>query len=74
MLGVLDLSKALSLASEQGLDLVEVSPNASPPVCKIIDYGKYKYQIQNHLKQRRSRKLLKLKKLARPGIEDAIMV
>ena len=46
MLGVLDLQKALSLASEQGLDLVEVSPNASPPVCKIIDYGKYKYQIQ----------------------------
>ena len=46
MLGVLDLQKALNLAFDQGLDLVEVSPNASPPVCKIIDYGKYKYQIQ----------------------------
>ena len=58
MLGVLDLKKALSLAFDQGLDLVEVSPNASPPVCKIIDYGKYKYQIQkNRLKPKKSRKL-----------------
>ena len=52
--GVLDLKKALSLAFDQGLDLVEVSPNASPPVCKIIDYGKYKYQIQkNRLKPKK---------------------
>ena len=44
MIGVLEREKALKLAFDQGLDLVEVSPNATPPVCKIIDYGKYKYQ------------------------------
>lgn len=46
MLGVLTLSEALKRAKEAKLDLVEVSPNAEPPVCKIIDYGKYKYSLQ----------------------------
>ena len=41
MLGVLNIEKALQMAADQGLDLVEVSPKATPPVCKIIDYGKY---------------------------------
>ncbi len=40
----MDIDSALKAAEEQGLDLVEVSPNASPPVCRIMDYGKYKYQ------------------------------
>jgi len=40
----MDIDSALSAAGEQGLDLVEVSPNANPPVCRIMDYGKYKYQ------------------------------
>ena len=44
--GVLDIEEAISLAESVGLDLVEVSPNATPPVCKIIDYGKLKYQNQ----------------------------
>ncbi len=43
-IGVLNISAAIEMASNQGLDLVEVSPNAKPPVCKIIDYGKYRYQ------------------------------
>lgn len=43
-LGVMPTKKALALAEEQGLDLVEVSSNARPPVCKIIDYGKWKYE------------------------------
>jgi translation initiation factor IF-3 len=43
-LGVLEIDRALDLAQEQGLDLVEVSPQADPPVCRIMDYGKYKYQ------------------------------
>lgn len=43
-LGVLSVREALSIAKEAGLDLVEVSPDARPPVCKILDYGKYKYQ------------------------------
>ena len=46
MLGVLKLEEALNKAFELGVDLVEVSPNANPPVCKIIDYGKFKYQLQ----------------------------
>jgi translation initiation factor IF-3 len=44
-LGVLPIREALSRAEEAGLDLVEVSPDAKPPVCKLIDYGKYKYQL-----------------------------
>jgi len=43
-LGVMGLEAALNVATERGLDLVEVSPNATPPVCRIMDYGKYKYQ------------------------------
>jgi len=46
MLGVLTLRDAIYKAKNVNLDLVEVSPNAEPPVCKIIDYGKYKYEIQ----------------------------
>ena len=43
-LGILDTAVALAKAEDLGLDLVEVSPNARPPVCKIMDYGRYKYQ------------------------------
>lgn len=46
MSGVVSITDALKMAETAGLDLVEVSPNASPPVCKIIDYGKYKYEQQ----------------------------
>ncbi len=44
LLGILTVPEALAAAEERGLDLVEVSPNADPPVCRIMDYGKYKYQ------------------------------
>ena len=44
-LGILPIAEALSIASEFGLDLVEISPNATPPVCKIMDYGRYKYEM-----------------------------
>lgn len=50
-LGVYVTSKALELAQNQGLDLVEVSPDAKPPVCKIMDYGKYKYEQTKKLKE-----------------------
>lgn len=46
MQGVTDLAKAIEMAEDAGLDLVEVSPNAEPPVCKILDYGKYKFEQQ----------------------------
>jgi translation initiation factor IF-3 len=48
-LGVMPTFKALELAREKGLDLVEVSPNAKPPVCRIMDFGKYKYQMQKKM-------------------------
>ena len=46
MLGVVTKSEAMNLAQKAGMDLVEVSPNAEPPVCKILDFGKYKYELQ----------------------------
>ncbi|WP_041439488.1 translation initiation factor IF-3 [Thermovibrio ammonificans] len=48
-LGVMPTYKALELARDKGLDLVEVSPNANPPVCRIMDFGKYKYQMQKKM-------------------------
>ena len=45
-LGILSIREALIQAEDEGFDLVEVSPEANPPVCKIIDYGKYKYEAQ----------------------------
>jgi translation initiation factor IF-3 len=50
-LGVIPTSEALALAEERGLDLVEVSPKARPPVCKIMDYGKYMYQLNKRAKE-----------------------
>jgi translation initiation factor IF-3 len=72
MIGVLELSQAIKAAIEQGLDLVEVSPNASPPVCKIIDYGKYRYQIQKkQAEAKKKQKTFEVKEVKlRPGIED----
>lgn len=64
--------EALDLADEYGLDLVEISPTAKPPVCKIMDYGKYKYQQQ--MKERENKKkqhVIKLKEVRfRPRIGD----
>ncbi|MBQ1715665.1 MAG: translation initiation factor IF-3, partial [Firmicutes bacterium] len=50
MIGILPIEEALAIAEEKDLDLVEVSPNAVPPVCKILDYGKYRYEIQKREK------------------------
>ena len=69
--GVLSLEEALSVAEESGLDLVEVSPNTSPPVCKIIDYGKLKYQNQKKASEaRKKQKTVDIKEIKmRPGID-----
>ena len=48
-LGSMPLNKAIELAKQEGLDLIEISPNANPPVCKIMDMGKYKYDAQKKL-------------------------
>lgn len=66
MLGVLSVSQALLAAEERGLDLVEVSPNASPPVCRIMDYGKYKYQASKRTAEAK-------KKSARVDIKEVKM-
>ena len=62
-LGAMPLNKAIELAKQEGLDLIEISPNANPPVCKIMDMGKYKYDLQKKLiKQRKNKKQFHLKK------------
>jgi translation initiation factor IF-3 len=69
--GVMKLEAALELAFEAGLDLVEVSPNAEPPVCKVMDYGKYKYQAQKKANEaRKKQKVIEVKEIKlRPGID-----
>lgn len=60
------------MAREVGLDLVEVSPNAEPPVCKILDFGKYKYEIQKKRNEaRKKQKVIEVKEIKlRPNIDD----
>ena len=72
MRGVMSPKEALEIAEEYGLDLVEVSPNADPPVCKIIDYGKYKYEQQKKANEaRKKQKTVDVKEVKiRPGIEE----
>jgi len=53
-IGVLTFAEALNLASEKGLDLIEISPNANPPVAKIMDFGKYQYEASKKLKKARA--------------------
>ena len=70
-LGTLSLSKAIELAKQEGLDLIEISPNANPPVCKIMDMGKYKYDLQKKANQaKKKQKTVSLKEIKlRPGTE-----
>ena len=72
MAGVVQLPAALEKAMEAGLDLVEVSPNASPPVCKILDYGKFKYEAQKKANAaRKKQKVIEVKEIKmRPNIDD----
>ena len=70
--GVVSVAEGIGMADEAGLDLVEVSPNASPPVCKILDYGKYKYEAQKKANEaRKKQKTIDVKEIKmRPGIEE----
>ncbi len=72
MVGVVPIREALERADEAGLDLVEVSPTASPPVCKILDYGKFKYKSQKKAAQaRKKQRVIEVKEIKmRPGIDD----
>ena len=70
--GVMPTRQALALAEEAGLDLVELSPDAKPPVCKILDYGKFKYQEQKKAAEaRKKQKIVEVKEIKfRPMIDD----
>jgi translation initiation factor IF-3 len=70
--GVVSRLDAIARATEAGLDLVEVSPDADPPVCKILDFGKYKYQEQKKAAEARKRqKIVEIKEIKmRPSIDD----
>lgn len=72
MVGVVTVSEGIRRAEEAGLDLVEVSPGAEPPVCKILDYGKYKYEMQKKASEaRKKQKIVDIKEIKiRPGIEE----
>ena len=63
-LGIMTTSKAISIAKEKGLDLIEIAPNANPPVCKIIDMGKFKYEAQKKAnKAKKKQKKIELKEI-----------
>ena len=70
--GVSELVDALRMAEEAGLDLVEIVPNATPPVCKILDYGKFRFLEQKKAAEARKRqKIVEVKEIKlRPGIDD----
>ena len=63
-LGTLSTQEAINIAKQEGLDLIEISPNANPPVCKIIDIGKYKYDLQKKAhKAKKKQKVMNLKEI-----------
>ena len=72
MVGVVPRNDALDMAAQAGLDLVEVAANADPPVCKILDYGKFKYEEQKKKNEaRKKQKIIEVKEIKlRPSIDD----
>ena len=74
-LGSMPLNKAIELAKKEGLDLIEISPNANPPVCKIMDMGKYKYDLQKKANlAKKKQKIIALKEIKmRPVTETCLL-
>ena len=76
--GAVSVERAIDMAKAAGLDLVEISPNATPPVCKILDYGKYKYEAQKKASLARKKqktvdvKEIKLRLLLLKSISNAL--
>ena len=68
----MNIGKGLEFAVEEGLDLVEISPNTDPPVCKILDYGKYKYEAQKRKNEaKKKQKTIDVKEIKlRPNIDE----
>jgi len=71
-LGIMTIAEALNMAGELDVDLVEISPNAAPPVCRLMDYGKFKYQEQKKAAEAKSKqKVIEVKEVKfRPGTDD----
>ncbi|MCX5567744.1 MULTISPECIES: translation initiation factor IF-3 [Kaistia] len=71
-IGVTSIQDALAAAQEAGLDLVEIAPNSEPPVCKILDFGRFKYQTQKKANEaRKNQKIVEVKEIKmRPAIDD----
>ena len=71
-LGIMPPPQALAIAKQKGLDLVEISPTASPPVCRIMDFGKYQYQEQKRAREaRRHQKVIEVKEIKfRPKVDE----
>lgn len=69
--GVVSIDEALAIAEEEGLDLIEISPQANPPVCKVLDFGKYRYEQQKKKNEaKKNQKVVEIKELKlRPMIE-----
>lgn len=69
--GIVSIKEALAIAEEYGLDLIEISPQANPPVCKVLDYGKYRYEQQKKKNEaKKNQKIVEIKELKlRPAIE-----
>jgi translation initiation factor IF-3 len=72
MIGIVTRLEGIQMAQKAGLDLVEISPNADPPVCKILDYGKYKYELQKKKAEaKKKQKVVEVKEIQmRPGIDE----
>ncbi len=72
-MGIVDIRQALEIAEEAGLDLVEIVPNAKPPVCRVMDFGKFKYERSKKAQQaRKKQKQTTVKEIKfRPGTEEA---
>ena len=70
--GIVSIEKALDLAYDAGLDLIEISPNAKPPVCKILDFGKFKYEIEKQYKiNKKKQHVIQVKEIRlRPNTDD----
>jgi translation initiation factor IF-3 len=72
MIGIVPTRQAMTKAEETGFDLVEISPNADPPVCKLLDFGKFKYEQQKKKNEaRKKQKIIEVKEIKlRPNIDD----
>ena len=72
MIGIVSVREAMAQAEDTGFDLVEISPNADPPVCKLLDFGKFKYEQQKKKNEaRKKQKIIEVKEIKlRPNIDD----